>query len=232
MAEKTEAQLVAYREEFAEILPTVTRWHEMAIQHSRLAIWFAAVCGQELINQKKKIGHGGWMKYLKVLPFSDDTARRYMETAVEWQKRIGQISEVCGISNPKLLGETIGSTIELSSDQYKEIAEATSKAVGDTTLRQLWFAWGICKDYSRPGGDVRKDKGVKMKAPTEAEIQQTYRVEWMRILEDVTEHGRRQRTYVHLEDGELENHRAGLAYVVSELDDEIKRRGNAKKGKK
>jgi hypothetical protein len=232
MAEKTEAQLVAYREEFAEILPTVTRWHEMAIQHSRLAIWFAAVCGQELINQKKKIGHGGWMKYLKVLPFSDDTARRYMETAVEWQKRIGQISEVCGISNPKLLGETIGSTIELSSDQYKEIAEATSKAVGDTTLRQLWFAWGICKDYSRPGGDVRKDKGAKMKAPTEEEIQQTYRVEWTRILEDITEHGRRQRTYVHLEDGELENHRAGLAYVVSELDDEIKRRGNAKKGKK
>lgn len=232
MAERTEAQLVAYREEFAAILPTVTKWHEMAIQHSRLAIWFAAVCGQELIAQKKKIGHGGWMKYLKVLPFSDDTARRYMETAVEWQKRIGQISEVCGISNPKLLGETTGSTIELSSDQYKEIAEATSKAVGDTTLRQLWFAWGIVKDYSRPGGDVRKDKTAKMKAPTEEEIQQTYRVEWTRILEDVTEHGRRQRTYVHLEDGELENHRAGLAYVVSELDDEIKRRANAKKGKK
>jgi hypothetical protein len=232
MAEKTEAQLVAYREEFAEILPAVARWHEMAIKHSRIAIWCAAVCGQELIERKKAIGHGGWMKFLKVLPFSGDTALRYMETAVQWEKRIGQIPHAGGISNPKLITETMGGAIELSSDQFSEISDATTKAVGDTTLRQLWFAWGICKDYSRPGGDVRKDKGAKMKAPTEEEIQQTYRVEWTRILEDITEHGRRQRTYVHLEDGELEVHRAGLAYVVSELDDEIKRRGNVKKGKK
>ena len=231
MAEKVE-QLVVYREKFAEILPKVERLHQVAIQHSRIAIYCAACCGQELIRRKKEIGHGGWMQFLKVLPFSDQTARNYMDLAAKWQQRLGQIPNAFGISDEMLLEGSKSSIIELSADHATEIAEATSQAVGETTLRQLYFDWGIVKAPHRPGGDVRKDKGAKMKAPTEEEIQQTYRVEWTRILEDITEHGRRQRTYVHLEDGELENHRAGLAYVVSELDDEIKRRGNAKKGRK
>jgi hypothetical protein len=231
MAEKTE-QLVVYREKFAEILPKVERWHQMAIQHSRIAIYCAACCGQELIHRKKEVGHGGWMQFLQVLPFSSETARRYMNLAVEWKDRVGQIPTAVGISGDRLLDGVKSSIIELSADHATEIAEATTQAVGETTLRQLYFDWGIVNAPHRPGGDVRKDKGAKMKAPTEEEIQQTYRVEWTRILEDVTEHGRRQRTYVHLEDGELENHRAGLAYVVSELDGEIKRRANAKKGKK
>jgi hypothetical protein len=232
MAEKVE-QLVVYREKFAEILPKVERWHQMAIQHSRIAIYCAACCGQELIHRKKEIGHGGWMQFLKVLPFSDQTARNYMDLAAKWQQRVGQIPNgVWNLDAKTLLAGGSRTFVELGDAQIVELSEATSQAVGETTLRQLYFDWGIVKAPHRPGGDVRKDKGGKMKAPTEEEIQQTYRVEWTRLLEDITEHGRRQRTYVHLEDGELENHRAGLAYVVSELDDEIKRRANAKKGKK
>jgi hypothetical protein len=225
---RTEEQLAVYREEFAEILPTVTRWHEMAVKQSRIAIWCAACCGQELIERRKAIGRGGWMKFLEVLPFSVDTAKRYIDLAVAWKERVGQIPHSAEFAQ---IGAPSSKAITLNNDQFSEIYDATTRAVGEVSLRQLYFDWGICKDYSRPGGNVRNNNNPPA-APTEEEIRQVYVVEWASILEKLTEHGRRQRTYVHLEDGELEVHRAGLAYVVSELDDEIKRRGNAKKGKK
>jgi hypothetical protein len=89
--EKKGEVVAAANAEFAAILPAVEQWHAMAIRHSRIAIWCAACCGHELLIRKKEIGHGGWMKFLKVLPFSDDTARRYMDLAVEWKTRTGQI---------------------------------------------------------------------------------------------------------------------------------------------
>lgn len=226
---KGEEVVVASKFEFAGALPVVERWHKLAQTHSRLAIWAAACCGHELLGRKADIGHGGWMKFLKALPFSHDTARRYMDLAVAWKQRTGQSPTEIGASGTRLLEDGKNAAIDIPEDEVKEITDHVNESVGETTLRQLYFDWGIVKAPPKPGGNVRKDKPT---APTEAEIELTYRTEWARILEDLTEHGRRQRTYVHLEDGELENHRAGLAYVVSELDDEIKRRSNAKKGRK
>jgi len=219
----------AARAEFAEILPAVERWHEMATRHSRIAIWCAACCGHELMTRKKDIGHGGWMKFIKVLPFSDDTARRYMDLAVEWKERTGQIPHACGISETqreKLLEGVKHSTLELTEDQFCEISEGIHQAVGEKTLRQLYFEWGICKEPHRPGGKMGSHKPRGTASPEE--IRETYAAEWARIVEDLTTQGRREKTFIHLTDGELQAHRDGLGYVVAELDGEIARR--AKKG--
>ncbi len=141
--------------EFAEILPAVERWHQMAIQHSRIAIWCAACCGQELTERKKEIGHGGWMKFLQVLPFGRTTAEKYMTLAEEWRDRTGQIPTAGGNLKPALLAGGSRAMLELTADQYTEIAEQTERTVGETTLRQLYFDWGICKPPYKPGGNMR-----------------------------------------------------------------------------
>jgi hypothetical protein len=229
MGKKTEL-VEAAKAEFAEILPAVERWHSMAIRHSRIAIWCAACCGQELIERKKEIGHGGWMKFLKVLPFSPDTAERYAKLAEEWKQRTGQIPHTCGISEEqagKLLEGVRHSTIELSDDQVREIAEQTEQTVGETTLRQLYFDWGICKAPHRPGGNMRKPGGTP-NTLTPEEIQLAVACEWVRMLNELTEQARRQKSHIHLDDAEIKSHRDGLMYVMGELDAEIARR--AKKG--
>ena len=76
---------------------------------------------------------------------------------------------------------------------------------------------------------MRKD-GAGKTTPTEDEIHETYAREWAEIVDRLTTQGRRQKTHTLLTDGEIEAHRAGLAYVLAELDDEIGRR-KQKKGK-
>lgn len=225
MAKKNTA-VEAARSEFAEILPAVERWHSLAVQHSRIAIWCAACCGQELIARKAEIGHGGWMKFLKILPFSDDTARNYMHLAEEWKSRTGQIPNgVRNLDSKALLAGGSKTIIDLPESQIAEIAEHTEEAVGQTTLRQLYFDWGICKPPHRPGGKV--GAGTRS-TPTAEEIEATYSEAWRDLVENLTEHGRRQRTHLMLKDGELQAHRDGVKYVLDELDAEIARR--AKKG--
>lgn len=224
----TKGKLVAAaKAEFAEILPAVERWHAMAIQHSRIAIWCAACCGHELLIRKKEIGHGGWMKFIKALPFSDDTARRYMDLAVEWKARTGQIPHaVRNLESTAILVGGSRAVIDLPEDQIAEIVEHTTAVVGETTLRQLYFEWGVCKAPHRPGG--RMGKGGTRPTVTPDEIRETYAAEWKRLVEALTQQGRRDKTHLHLTDGELEVHRAGIAYVLAELDAEISRR--SKKG--
>jgi hypothetical protein len=217
----------AAKAEFAEILPAVERWHAMAIQHSRIAIWCAACCGQVLIERKKEIGHGGWMKFLKVLPFSADTAERYARLAEEWTVRTGQIPHSVRNLEPALLAGGSRAVLELTDDQYTEIAEQTERTVGETTLRQLYFDWGICKAPHRPGGNMRKPGGTP-NTLTPEEIRLAVACEWVRMLNELTEQARRQKTHIHLDDAEIKSHRDGLMYVMQELDAEIARR--AKKG--
>jgi hypothetical protein len=219
---KTDAAVM--KAEFAEILPAVERWHAMAVRHSRIAIWCAACCGHELLMRKKEIGHGGWMKFLKVLPFSDETARKYMDLAVEWQERTGQIPTGDWNLKPALLAGGSRAVLDLTDEQFTEIAEHTHQAVGETTLRQLYFDWGICKPPHRPGGNLRKGEAEPRGALTQEEIYAACAGTWVRIVEDLTEHGRRQKTHIHLTDGEIEAHREGLKRVVDELDAELARR--------
>ena len=228
MAKKGEL-IEAARAEFAGILPAVERWHAMAERHSRIAIWCAACCGHELLIRKKEIGHGGWLKFIKALSFSDETARKYMDLAVEWTERVGQIPTAVGISEsdrPKLLEGGTRSTLELTEDQFCEISEGIHQAVGEKTLRQLYFEWGICKEPYRAGG--RMGAGGTRATPTAEEIRETYAAEWKRIVQDLTQQGRTDKTYLHLTDSELAVHRDGIAYALAELDGEIARR--AKKG--
>jgi hypothetical protein len=163
---------------------------------------------------------------LKVLPFSADTAERYSKLAEEWKQRTGQIPHTCGISQESgtalLSGDS--KTFDLSDSQFREIVEHTQQAVGETTLRQLYFDWGICKPPHRPGGYVRKGEAEPRGALTQEEIYAACAGTWVRIVEDLTEHGRRQKTHIHLTDGEIEAHREGLKRVVDELDAELARR--------
>jgi hypothetical protein len=71
-------------------------------------------------------------------------------------------------------------------------------------------------------------KGGTRPTVTPDEIRETYAAEWKRLVEALTQQGRRDKTHLHLTDGELEVHRAGIAYVLAELDAEISRR--SKKG--
>jgi hypothetical protein len=228
MAQRTEAQLAVYREEFAAIIPTVERWHQMAVRHSRIAIWCAAVCGAELIHAKKGIGHGGWMKFLQVLPFSADVAERYMGLAENWRDKIGQIPLMSGISSENRAKMLLGDVINLTPEQFTEISEATNQAVGETTLRQLYFDWGICKAPYHPGGNMRKGDGKPAAVPLEM-IQLTWRENWNKMVPEIYDQGIRKKTWVHLEDGELREHAQSLRRVLQELDEEIKRRDGKRK---
>jgi hypothetical protein len=229
MAQRTEEQLAVYREEFAAILPAVERWHIMAVRHSRIAIWCAACCGHELLIRKKEIGHGGWMKFIKVLSFSDDTARRYMDLAVEWKARVGQIPHaVRNLEANNILAAGSRAFIDLPESEIKEISEATTQAVGETTLRQLYFDWGICKAPYHPGGNMRKGDGKPAAVPLEM-IQLTWRENWNKMVPEIYDQGIRKKTWVHLEDGELREHAQSLRRVLQELDEEIKRRDGKRK---
>jgi hypothetical protein len=229
MAQRTEEQLAVYREEFAEIIPAVERWHKMAVEHSRIAIWCAACCGHELLIRKKEIGHGGWMKFVQVLTFSHDTATRYMDLAVQWQERVGQIPHgVRNLNADHLLAGGSRTFIDLPESEIKEISEATTQAVGETTLRQLYFDWGICKAPYHPGGNMRKGDGKPAPVPLEM-IQLTWRENWNKMVPEIYDQGIRKKTWVHLEDGELREHAQSLRRVLQELDDEIKRRDGKRK---
>jgi hypothetical protein len=229
---KSETEKVElYREEFAAVLPAVEHWHKMAVQHSRIAIWCAACCGYELVKRKREIGHGGWMKFIQILSFSDETARRYMVLAEEWQNRIGQIPTACGISSEKLLDGVSGSTIKLSTDQVARLSEATTQAVGEKTLRQLYFDWGICKAPYHPGGNMRGEGAGRPPAPSPDEIRQTWADEWVRVVGDVYDQACRKKTWCHLTDGELAEHTQSIIRVLEELENEVDRRKKTGKGR-
>jgi hypothetical protein len=213
--------------EFAEILPAVERWHQMAIQHARIAVWAAACCGQALIERKKAIGHGGWMKFLKVLPFGYDTASKYMDLAEEWRTRTGQIPTTIGISSENRAKLLTGEVMNLDAADIAQITEEVVGQVGETSLRQLYFDWGICKPPYKPGGNMRKPGGTP-NTLTPEEIQLAVACEWVRMLNELTEQARRRKSHIHLDDAEIKSHRDGLMYVMGELDAEIARR--AKKG--
>jgi hypothetical protein len=229
---KSETEKVElYREEFAAVLPAVEHWHQLAVKHSRIAIWCAAVCGAELIKRKDEIGHGGWMKFVKALSFSHDTASRYMVLAEEWESRIGQIPHACGISSEKLLGGVNSSTIELNAEQIWRLTEATTQAVGEKTLRQLYFDWGICKAPYHPGGNMRGDGAGRPPAPSPDEIRQTWADEWVRVVGDVYDQACRKKTWCHLTDGELAEHTQSIIRVLEELENEVDRRKKTGKGR-
>jgi hypothetical protein len=224
---KKTALVEAGKAEFAEILPAVERWHQMAIRHSRIAIWCAACCGQALIERKKQIGHGGWQKFIKVLPFGLTTAQNYMDLAEEWQTRTGQIPTTLGISSENRAKLLTGEVIDLDANDIAAISEEVVGQVGETSLRQLYFDWGICKPPYKPGGNMRKPGGTP-NTLTPEEIQLAVACEWVRMLNELTEQARRRKSHIHLDDAEIKSHRDGLMYVMGELDAEIARR--AKKG--
>jgi hypothetical protein len=230
---KSETEKVElYREEFAAVLPAVEHWHKMAVQHSRIAIWCAACCGHELIKRKQEIGHGGWMKFLKALPFSDQTARNYMVLAEEWESRTGQIpNAVWNLDAKALLAGGSKTFVDLDDAQITEISDATTVAVGEKSLRQLYFDWGICKAPYHPGGNMRGEGAGRPPAPSPDEIRQTWADEWVRVVGDVYDQACRKKTWCHLTDGELAEHTQSIIRVLEELENEVDRRKKSGKGR-
>jgi hypothetical protein len=151
------------------------------VKHSRIAIWCAAMCGSELNRLYEEIGHGNWMKFLRCLPFSDDTARRYRELASEWKETLNcdpleflgsdsatsgylQIPHACGISETRRGKTAAGRVIDLPADAIREISAKVQNAVGNRTLTQLYFDWGICSPPKKHGGP--RDGAGRPKMPT------------------------------------------------------------------
>ena len=167
--------------EWEGLVSAAGKWHDAAVKHSRIAIWCAAMCGSELNRMYEEFEHGEWMKFLRCLPFSDDTARRYRQLADEWSVELKcspldfigkdsaakgylQIPHACGISKARP-GKTAGSmVIDLPADAIREISEKVQNAVGNKTLTQLYFDWGICTPPKKHGG--ARDGAGRPQSPT------------------------------------------------------------------
>ena len=172
------------------------------------------------------------MKFVQILPFSDETARKYMDLSVEWEKRTGQIPTAgWNLDSKALLAGGSRTFMDLDDTQVAEISEATTQAVGEKTLRQLYFDWGICKAPYHPGGNMRGEGAGRPPAPSPDEIRQTWADEWVRVVGDVYDQACRKKTWCHLTDGELAEHTQSIIRVLEELDNEALRRKKSGKGR-
>ena len=167
--------------EWEGLVAAAGKWHDAAVKHSRIAIWCAAMCGSELNRMYDNFEQGEWMRFLRCLPFSDETARRYRKLANEWSEELQcspldflgknsatkgylQIPHACGISE-KRAGKTAAlAVIDLPADAIREISEKVQNAVGNKTLTQLYFDWGICTPPKKHGG--ARDGAGRPQSPT------------------------------------------------------------------
>jgi hypothetical protein len=137
------------------------RYHRAARSSAAMAIVYAAMAGRELIEKRKGIKHGGWLKWVeKNCEFSDCTAWRYMSLAEQLKgKIVGVIDKSCSVQD--LIGRTkFEAIIQLLDRPPSELLPAeTEKLLADIraategqTLRQLYFDFGLATPPKPVGG--------------------------------------------------------------------------------
>lgn len=115
-------------------------WNENAIRCGKMAVMYALAIGAELIQKKKELPHGAFMKVYSDAGLKPDSASRYMKLAMEFQSRNSNFAlcEIC---------ESDG-TVRISPD----VIEKVVKVVDGRSLTQLYWDWGIKKNDGKTGG--------------------------------------------------------------------------------
>ncbi len=60
--------------------------HEACVRHAVDSLWSARGVGDELLEAKELVPHGGWLPFLKDCGVPERTARAYMDVARNWDK--------------------------------------------------------------------------------------------------------------------------------------------------
>lgn len=133
------------------------RYHRAARSSAAMSIVYAAMSGRELEERRKKIGHGGWDKWVeKNCEFNRITAWRYMTIAGQLKDKI-QMFNALNISEKadsqaaliKLLDRPPSELLPAETEQLlKDIRQATE----GQTLRQMYFDLGLASPPKPTGG--------------------------------------------------------------------------------
>lgn len=99
-----------------------------AKEQANKAVEIAIECGRLLLEQKKTVGHGNWIDWIKSnCDFSEDTAQNYMRLF----RRVREISEV-----------EEGGSSKTDSSRYLEKLKAKS-------IKQAYIATGILPEHPK-----------------------------------------------------------------------------------
>ena len=163
------------RDEYAE---RVAYLYDVSKRLAHGSVLCAAIAGAVMLQKKAALGHGkgftAWKKRLaKERGISSSTADNYIALAREMDQRVRLLiaqDPKCDIAR-KLLGAgkfpTVGNLPaqrsidvlaaidpeDLEDVRTRAVARAVSQLVGEKSLKQLYFDWGILKPPHNPGGD-------------------------------------------------------------------------------
>ncbi|MFA7334831.1 MAG: DUF3102 domain-containing protein [Kiritimatiellia bacterium] len=141
------------------------RYHRAARSSAAMAIVYAAMAGRELIEQRKKIKHGGWIKWVeKNCEFSVDTAERYQGVYQGLHEKLPNSARVRNLEN----SDNSSITKDLPVDSLLKLLERPPsqllpeetellltdirQATEGQTLRQLYFDFGLATPPKPTGG--------------------------------------------------------------------------------
>lgn len=155
-----------------------------------MAIVYAAMAGRELIEQRKKIKHGGWEKWVdKNCEFNAVTAWRYMDVAKQIGEKI-EIFNALKISDSGTQEQTQDALVrllqrppsELLPEETEKLLTDIRKATEGQTLRQLYFDFGLATPPKPTGGANMLHAWLRENYPDRPELIET---KFTKLPEDV-----------------------------------------------
>jgi hypothetical protein len=183
------------------------RYHRAARSSAAMAIVYAAMAGRELIEQRKKIKHGGWEKWGdKNCGFSTDTALRYVGLYSGLNEKLLRLAESKALpdaSNPArvrdlengantsidndLPAEALLKLLErppseLLPEETEQLLSDIRKATEGQTLRQLYFDFGLATPPKPTGGANMLHAWLRQAYPDRPELIET---KFTKLPEDV-----------------------------------------------
>jgi len=133
------------------------RYHRAAKSSAAMAIVYAAMAGRELIEWKKKAGHGRWLTWVENnCEFCDRTAERYIALYEGIKDKLANSAHVRNLMNStrvsdlnKLLERPPS---ELLPEETEILLKELRQATDGNSLRQLYFDLGIVSPPKEKGG--------------------------------------------------------------------------------
>lgn len=123
---------------------------------AQAACWLV-LAGFALRQQKKAIGHGGWLKWIDAnCEYGKSTAENYMGLAEGIETRAKTKKAALGDMRAEdfraLLDKSAGT---LDESEQLRLLKAVHGLTGEATIRQLYLDFGIIKKRPQLGGDSR-----------------------------------------------------------------------------
>jgi hypothetical protein len=108
-----------------ETVVRIRKLHGEVIAAARTTVAKAIEIGEILANKKKELGHGNWLPWVKLLPFSYRTAERYMGIFERQDKldNVSNLSEAYRLGSATLDAETLSSLEDGIRDKLSEFVE-------------------------------------------------------------------------------------------------------------